>query len=248
MVNTYDLIAIHQPEHLPWLGFFDKMSRVDAFVLLDNVQFAKNYFQNRNRICGASGTYEWLTIPVQSRNRMSSTLRDVLIFEGSEWRRKYQGRFLAAYGKCPHFELASEVIGSVVSLKSRYLLDFNIELIERFRSILSIETPLLLASDLSVSGAKSELILSICQSLGARRYLSGPSGRNYLSEVSFAEGGVSIEYHEYLESELEELSDELHFLSTIHHIARIGLRTKSLLGAGSAGRTRISTNGLMGQD
>jgi len=60
------IVAIHQPQFMPWLGYFDKMDRADCFVLLDNVQFKKNEWQNRNRIKTAQGAM-WLTVPVTYR-------------------------------------------------------------------------------------------------------------------------------------------------------------------------------------
>ena len=60
------LVAIHQPEHMPWLGFFEKFLRADVFVVLDDVQFSKGDFQNRNRVKGREGAL-WLTVPVAHR-------------------------------------------------------------------------------------------------------------------------------------------------------------------------------------
>ncbi|MBU2027138.1 MAG: WbqC family protein, partial [Proteobacteria bacterium] len=57
------IVAVHQPQYLPWLGYFDKIDRADVFVLLDTVQFKKNEWQNRNRIKAAAGP-QWLTVPV----------------------------------------------------------------------------------------------------------------------------------------------------------------------------------------
>ena len=60
------IVSIHQPQYLPWLGYFDKIDRADVFVLLDTVQYKKNEWQNRNRIKTARGA-QWLTVPVTYR-------------------------------------------------------------------------------------------------------------------------------------------------------------------------------------
>ena len=57
------IIAVHQPQYLPWLGYFDKMRRADVFCYLNDVQYKKNEWQNRNRIKNAQG-WQWLTVPV----------------------------------------------------------------------------------------------------------------------------------------------------------------------------------------
>ena len=48
-------VGIHQPEYLPWLGFFKKMMSSELFVFLDDAQFRKKGWQNRNRIVDRKG-------------------------------------------------------------------------------------------------------------------------------------------------------------------------------------------------
>ena len=60
------IVAVHQPQYLPWLGYFDKMAKADIFCYLDNVQYKKNEWQNRNRIKTAQG-WQWLTVPGEDR-------------------------------------------------------------------------------------------------------------------------------------------------------------------------------------
>ena len=58
------IVTIHQPEHLPYFGFLDKVNKSDIFVILDDVDFNKNNFQNRNQILTQNGA-KWLSIPVE---------------------------------------------------------------------------------------------------------------------------------------------------------------------------------------
>ena len=90
-------LAAHQPQYLPWLGFFDKMDRVDRFVLLDSVQYKKNEWQNRNRIRTATG-WQWLTVPVHYRFPM--TIREVEIDEIGSWRRKHREALRIQHARC----------------------------------------------------------------------------------------------------------------------------------------------------
>ena len=78
-------IAIQQPEHIPWIGFFNKMVQCDSFVYLDNVQFKKRYFENRNKVKGKSETL-WLTVPVTSKGLYSQNLCDVQIDNDQAWK------------------------------------------------------------------------------------------------------------------------------------------------------------------
>src|SRR5207248_9565654 len=96
------IATIHQPEHLPWLGFFNKADQADVLVLLDTVQFRKGYFQNRNRILGPNGL-QWLTVPVILRGHTTRMLVDMEISNQEEWRSKHWKTIRQAYGHHPFF-------------------------------------------------------------------------------------------------------------------------------------------------
>ena len=93
------ILAAHQPQYLPWLGYLDKIDRADVFVLLDSVQFKKNEWQNRNRVKHAGG-WHWLTVPV--RHRFPQPIAEVEIAD-QRWRRKHRRALEVTYGQAAHF-------------------------------------------------------------------------------------------------------------------------------------------------
>ena len=199
------IVAVQQPEHLPWLGFFDKLSRVDRFVLLDNVQFKKRYFENRNRIRTRDGS-RWVTVPVRSKGRYVQRLDQVEIDQTTDWRRKYWGSIGHAYGAAPYFAAHAERFERLIATRWERLVDLNLALIEAVRGVLGIETPMTAASRLVDSGEKgSALILALCRALGARRYLSGPDGARYLDLESFERAGIAVDFHDYRHPEYPQL-------------------------------------------
>lgn len=192
------LVTIHQPEHLPWPGFFHKMALAELYVVLDTVQFTKNNWQNRNRITSPGGAADWITVPVQLKGHTSSTIRDIDIStQQHAWRKKYWGRIKNAYSRHRYFDLYSESLGAIVHRERSSLLELNMELIEFFRHVLGIDTPLVMASELDARGKRSDLLLHICQRLGASQYLSGPSGREYLDLPIFEQAGVEVLFHDF---------------------------------------------------
>jgi hypothetical protein len=98
------LISIHQPQFMPWLGYFDKMDQSDQFVLLDTVQYKKNEWENRNRVKTAQGV-QWLTVPVSFR--FSDRIETVQVNDDSRWRHKHQQALLSNYGKAPFWQTES---------------------------------------------------------------------------------------------------------------------------------------------
>ena len=101
------IIAIHQPEYLPWLGFFKKMMNSELFVLLDDVQFEKKSWQNRNRIRTKNGTV-FLSVPIHAH--LDSKLNDVKIDNTKNWADKHKKSILFNYTNTPYFDEYSNAI------------------------------------------------------------------------------------------------------------------------------------------
>ncbi len=193
----YRTVTIHQPEHLPWLGFFAKMDAADLFVSLDSVPFRKAYFQNRNRVLGPHGRPLWVTVPVCLEGYREGEIRTMRIATHQNWRKRYLRTIEQRYSKHPYFEELFEPLARVIEADWAWVADLNHRLIDVLRERLGIDTPMVRSSDLGVTGSKSELLASICAAVGAEVYLSGPSGRDYLMPSAFEAVGVGIAVHDY---------------------------------------------------
>ncbi len=183
-------IAIHQPEHLPYLGFMYKMSQCDVFVLLDDVQFQKNGFQNRNRIKTPQGA-QWITVPVL--HSFGQKINEVRIDNRNDWRRKHLQSFRANYAKAPYFEKYFPLLKEIYAREWGLLCELNIVLIELFARMMGIEVKLVRSSSLQKAGEKNELLVSICKSVGADTYISG-MGAGYLDVSLFQKNKIEVEY------------------------------------------------------
>lgn len=188
-------VTIHQPEHLPWLGFFHKMAECDVYVLLDSVQFTKNNYQNRNRLIDRNGEVFWSTVPVRMAGHTEKLIADMELDNAQPWPRKTWARIAGTYRSHPYFGALAPELESIFMSGHALLIDLNIQLIEFFRRQLGISVPIVRSSTMEVAGSRSELLLSICKNLGADTYLSGPSGRDYLDGGLFLAAGVALDYH-----------------------------------------------------
>jgi len=190
------IIAIHQPNYIPWLGFFHKMSLCDKFVLLDNVPFSKNGYQNRCKIKTDQGV-KWLTVPVFTKGHFGQSTHQVQIDSKGGWADKHWRTLQQNYGHAPFFHSVAQQIERVYQSPWDLLVDPNIEFIGKIAQMLGITTTLIRATQLDIKGSRSELLCSICQTLGATEYLSGPSGKGYLDEQVFSEKGIRVCYHQF---------------------------------------------------
>ena len=176
-------VAIHQPEHFPYMGFFQKMEQVDLFVILDNVKFqGKRHWQNRNLIKLKNGSDFWLTVPI-AKNTYELKINEVNLAPDYGWKKKLL--------KNIKFNLGLDLSNIYNSEK---LIDVNMESIKYCRKKLNIETDMIFSSDLPVTGKKSELIYNICKHVGATKYISGQGAKDYMDLELFND--IDVEFFE----------------------------------------------------
>lgn len=181
------LLSAHQPAYLPWLGYLNKIARADVFVILDEVQFERGSYVNRNRILTANGPV-WLTVPVTHKGHMGATIRDLLIV-GDKWQRKHRDTMRQAYG--------SDCFGCPARVDGAHLCDMIATSMSGLLEELDIRTPVLWLSEMGHSGHKQDLILSLCHQFGADRFLFGANGRDYVDVELFRKRGVEPLFQDF---------------------------------------------------
>jgi hypothetical protein len=191
------IVAIHQPNFLPWLGYFYKIVRSDVFVILDNVQYTKNSYINRNKIKTPNGE-AWLTVPVITEGRFGQLIKDTKINNAVDWRKKHMGSLRVNYGRAPSFDFLFKDLESIYYEKEwQSLCGFNIRLIRWAAAQLGSKTHLVLASELGVEGKGTELLINILKKVGGSAYLSGFGGSKYQDETAFEQHGIKLMYSDF---------------------------------------------------
>jgi len=190
-------LAIHQPNFLPWAGYFHKMASVDVFLLLDTVQYVKSEYDNRCKIKTADGE-QWLTVPVTTP-KINTLSRNVKISKNVDWKKLHNKTITYNYSKSPFFEKYESILTDTYNENSESLLELNIVFIYNIKNLLGIETRLLLASELPETDLKgTELLLNYCEELNTDSYLSGSGGKRYLNEERFKEKRIGLEYQNFV--------------------------------------------------
>lgn len=201
-------VTIHQPEHLVWLGFLDKVSHADKYIILDSVQFRKNYFQNRNRIRTHKG-WSWVTVPIK-QHALSTPIKDVLISYDTQWSRRYLGGITEAYRQTKYFDEFFPVLSDIINVQYKTIAELNNALLQFLFHVFGINTPYVYSSEMSAgeSGAtNSDLIVALCKEVCATEYLSGPSGRDYLDFASFENAGIQLTFHSFEHPVYSQMSE-----------------------------------------
>lgn len=188
-------VGIIQPNYLPWRGYFHFIKEVDIFIFLDDVQYTKRDWRNRNRFRMLNGQTVWLTVPVESSQE--SLIKDVLIKYDSEWVNKHILTLQHNYKNSPFFNEYFEKIKNILRSDIKKICDLNIILTKNICSWLGIKTPLLKSSDLKATGSKDVKLIDIVKSVGGTHYLSGPAAKDYIQPCLWNKAGISLEYMNY---------------------------------------------------
>jgi len=188
------ICAVHQPQYLPWPGYFAKLDAADLFVIYDDTQYKHDEWQNRNRIKTANGA-QWLTVPVH--HHQADRICDVRIDSTLPWRRKHANALATNYARAPFYAQYADLIAALYQQDWPRLAELNTECIVRLCSALGITTRMVRSSDLDYTGKASDALISICQAVGADAYLSGPGGRNYLNQDAFPAAGIDLLFHDF---------------------------------------------------
>ena len=197
------IVAVHQPQYLPWLGYFEKIMTADAFCYLDNVQYKKNEWQNRNRIKTVDG-WQWLTVPVSYR--FPQKINDVMVNNLVNWKKKHRQALQTNYRRAPFFEEYFPIFEELYARDWELISDLNIYLIEKLRVVLNLHhKPAVVASNLDLRDDPSDRLIDICRFFGADTYLSGQDGANYMDLDRFKQCGIRVMFQDFQHPEYPQL-------------------------------------------
>jgi len=189
------ILSAHQLHYIPWLRYFHKIYHSDCFVVMDNIQFNKNGWQNRNKIKTANG-WAYLTIPIYQR--LAQNIDEVKIDNTQTWRQKHWNALQCNYAKAPYFKDYKSFFEQIYAKEWASLNDINYEMFYFYLEALGIKTKIVKASDLKVEGIDNVRLINICKKLGADTYLSGAYALEvYLDEKVFNDAGIKVSLQDW---------------------------------------------------
>jgi hypothetical protein len=222
------IVSIHQPQYLPWLGYFDKIDRADVFVLLDTVQYKKNEWQNRNRIKTARGA-QWLTVPVTYH--YPQLICEVGVNSRERWQHRQRQALVTNYRKAPFWGHLEELFEEIFSRPWETISELNIHVVKRLAAILGIETPIHVASGLgSFPEDPDERLIALTKHFGASTYLAGNGGHGYMDVKKYEQAGIEVLFQDYRHPRYDQLFGEFEAnMSVIDLIYNHGDESHSIL-------------------
>ncbi len=188
------ILSTNQPYFAPFPGFFYKAHRADIFVILDQVQFPLGTtWLSRNRLKNDQGTL-WMTVPVWKKGLGLQKIDDVKICHEGRWAKKHMESLKSAYGKAPFFRDHLDFVEGLFSSRIEKLVDLNMEIIRYLMGQLHVETKLILLSQLGIEARGDQLLIEVCNKLGASHFLAQHAAKKYLNQGLFQEAGIELKY------------------------------------------------------
>lgn len=192
------IVGIHQPNYLPYLGFFDKLRKSDVFILYDDAQFNKEDFQHRNRIRIYHG-WKWLTIPVEKKHIPINQIKiknDVEI-KGMGWQEAHFKEIDDNYKKTDYYHGFKKDLLQIYEQDYDMLIDINFKLIKLFIKLFDIHTEIVYSSEFDFSSRSTEKLVDLVSAVDGDTYLSGPMGKKYLDPQLFEERDIKVIFQDF---------------------------------------------------
>ena len=226
------ILSISQPAYLPWLGLFSRIKMSDVHVFLDDVQIergTKNSFTNRNKLRNKKDIF-WLTVPLKSIKNGDPKILDTEIDNSKSWQKKHFNSFKNNYSKSKYYQEHEEWLKNFYSKRWQFLCPMLNYSTNYLLDYLDIKTKRIFSSSLKVKGRKSEYIENICKNLGAKTYVSGPLGKNYLDLKRFKQKNINVKFDEYKHPIYVQLFENFYpYLSIFDLILNHGRESKKIL-------------------
>jgi len=235
------IITIHQPNYIPWLGFFHKLLISDVYVAFDDVQFEKNSFNNRNKIKTSGGDC-WLTIPIITKGKSKETLLNSAEIDNNQnWAKKHLKTIQTNYSKAEFYDSYIDFFEGIYSKNWKTLSELNMNIIQKIIDELQIDTQIILTSEIkNKKEKKDKLVLEICNNLDADVYISGVLGKDYLNTSDFEKEKIDVYFQNYNHPKYSQLWGEfIPNMSIIDLLFNHGPNSKNIIMQGNINKKQI---------
>lgn len=204
-------VGIHQPNYIPWLGYFYKIFESDIFVFLDDVQFSNKGAHNYHYLKTPQGSLR-LKIPVEYNHGFK--INEVRTKDELDWKKDHLNKLSLNYKKAPYFDEIFEDFKSILSHNYKNISVQNIEIIKFFAKKFKLDSKFVVASDLNIHTSREEKVLDICSATKATIYISGTGAKAYQQEENFIKRNISLKYSAFHPFKYKQLWGE-EFLTNV---------------------------------
>lgn len=216
------IVTIHQPDFIPWLGFFERWKKSDIFIILDDVQFLRRGWHHRDKIKTSEGA-KWLTVPVTKKNKYNQLIKNVLIDNSSDWRGKHLRTIEHNYKKAPYYDYYFNEISKIYNKNHEKLIDLNMDFLGFIADEFKIKSPTRASSEYKINSSSTQRLLDLVLAVNGNIYLTGSGSQDYLEEKIFKNNDIQVQWQKYEQTVYPQLHGVfIPMLSTIDYLMMKG--------------------------
>lgn len=203
-------VAIHQPHYFPWLGYLDKIAKVDKFIIMDDVQLTDRSPMVRNKFLNSLGEEQTLSISVEKKGYREKKTSEIKLFEWTKIRKKHRDFLIYNYQKSVYFEEVWNEISEIFEKDYEFLLELEMDILKKLLNLFNINTGIIYQSDLDYNkeNKNNDLILNLCLASQADYYLSGNGARKYMKPETFEKQGVKVVFQKFSYPKYEQINSK----------------------------------------
>jgi hypothetical protein len=223
----HKLVAIHQPNFFPWLGYFDKIARSDVFILLDHVQLQKTggTWSNRVKLL-QGGEARWVTAPILRQFHGVLAVGEMAFQPDGLWREKFIKSLVANYARAPYFRDVMDFLEPLIRNPEGNIARYNGRAIKAIAQYLGLPIEKFRwSSEMVVDGRASEMLISLTRAVGGNAYMCGGGAEGYQDDSTFAAAGVGLIYQNFQHPVYPQMGSKVFVpgLSVIDALMNIGV-------------------------
>ncbi len=221
-------VCIHQPDFIPYMGFFHRLLETDIFIVLDDAQFIRDGWHHRDQIKNAAGK-TWITLPV-NRDDLFKSISEVRLVQPQDWKIKHLNLLKENYRKAPYYAMYYPQIEAIYAKSHARLMEINMDFLEFLFGCFGLEPRPLFSSELHIQGKSTARLVEMVQQVGGNRYLTGTGSRAYLEESQFTEKGIAVAWQTFQPPDYPQLHGTfIPHLSSIDVVFNLGPDAKEFL-------------------
>lgn len=193
-----------QPGYLPWIPFFKRMQMSNVFVYLDDVEFSKNNFHNRNRINSTNGEI-MLTVPILHKGHSHDFICDIKLNNENNWKKKHWKSIEYSYRKAPFYKDLNKPLEQIYLKDWENLSNLNIAIIGIFKSFFNLSIETYKSSDFDIKSSGNDKLVELCKILKCDKFIVKPNTEHYHPLSFFKKEEISFEYFDYKSFEYKQI-------------------------------------------
>ncbi len=192
------VVVIHQPDFLPWPGFFHRLLHADLYIALDHVQFVagtSRSWTHRDRIKTPAGT-RWLSLSVQ-KAPLGTPINEIRLSPGRAWREANLNLVRENYRRAPYYDAVFPLLEALYQREDERMVEMNLASIELLQGLFGLATPRMRSSEMAPAGSSNDMLVDLLVKARATHYLSGIGARDYFDPAPFARAGIEVIWQQF---------------------------------------------------